>query len=297
MGSNGNTTELEVVNYDLLAARDTDEIQKLVQAATGRGIFFLDLRGPLAETAVADLKPILKAQRKFFAQPIEEKEVYSSDLPERGLVRLFILSPSCNCMHILTFYRYEEFDHASAETLLVCPPIQPLGLPNLIVNIQLSREEEVDGTLKIPKDLQPVTEKLKNVSSFSDTAMRDLVSILSTTLSPPVPTGAINNPSKPGKSNLTLGLASAPAGTDLIPSHADSGIITILYYDTPTLEILEPVTQEWEVVQPVEGLHVVYVGQALQALSNGRLVAALHRVKQPKDSTAMVVYLLHPGEE
>ncbi|KAG2025204.1 hypothetical protein GB937_002965 [Aspergillus fischeri] len=57
----------------------------------------------------------------------------------------------------------------------------------------------------------------------------------------------------------------------------------------------EPTTGDWELVQPIDGLYVVYVGQELQKLSQGRHNAALHWVKQPKDSAALVVYLLHSG--
>jgi hypothetical protein len=42
------TTELEVVIYERLSARENNKIKKLVYAATTCGIFFFDTNGPSA---------------------------------------------------------------------------------------------------------------------------------------------------------------------------------------------------------------------------------------------------------
>jgi isopenicillin N synthase-like dioxygenase len=78
------TTELEVVNYERLSARDKNEIKKLVHAATTRGIFFLDTNGPSAAQVTADIPQILNAQRKFFDLPLQEKRAFETSVPERG---------------------------------------------------------------------------------------------------------------------------------------------------------------------------------------------------------------------
>lgn len=127
--------------------------------------------------------------------------------------------------------------------------------------------------------------------------MRDMFRILCTFVDPPIPTAVADDPYKHSYTNLTLGRSLESVGEDLIPEHADSGILTILYYDLPSLEILEPTTKEWEVVQPRPGLQAVYIGQHFQASSNGRFKAALHRVVQPEYGAALVVYLLHPQLE
>lgn len=77
-------TELEVVDYELLRARDQKEIEKLIQAATTRGIFFLDLTGPSAAKVRFDIPHIIDAQRNFFDRPLNEKQVFESPVPERG---------------------------------------------------------------------------------------------------------------------------------------------------------------------------------------------------------------------
>lgn len=133
--------------------------------------------------------------------------------------------------------------------------------------------------------------------SFSDVVLRDIFKLLCTSLDPPAPTSAVSNPKNPGKSNLGLGLAAAPMGTSLMSSHADDGILTILYYDVPFLEILEPASQEWKLVEVVEGLQVVNVGEDFRKLSGGRLKAALHRVTQAEGENHLIIYYLHLGSD
>lgn len=86
MGPKGttNTMRLEVLSYERLKARDDDEISKLVRICSNAGMFFLDLRGPSTKEVLADMPPIIAAQRNFFAQSSESKLAYASDLPSRG---------------------------------------------------------------------------------------------------------------------------------------------------------------------------------------------------------------------
>lgn len=133
--------------------------------------------------------------------------------------------------------------------------------------------------------------------SFSDAVLRDIFTLLCESLDPPAPTTAVRDPKKPGKSNLGLGLAAAPAGTALMSSHADDGILTILYYDVPFLEVLEPTTQEWKAVEVIKGLHIVNIGESFRTISDGRLKAALHRVTQAEGDNNLIIYYLHQGSE
>ncbi len=75
---------LEVLSYERLKARDDDEIFKLVRICSKAGMFFLDLRGPSTKDFLADMPRIVAAQCNFFAQSLESKSAYASDLPSRG---------------------------------------------------------------------------------------------------------------------------------------------------------------------------------------------------------------------
>lgn len=75
---------LEVINYQHLLERDDNEIKRLVSICSNAGLFFLDLRGPEGKTLLADLQPIIDAQRNFFGQKPEMKAPYASPLDGRG---------------------------------------------------------------------------------------------------------------------------------------------------------------------------------------------------------------------
>lgn len=133
--------------------------------------------------------------------------------------------------------------------------------------------------------------------SFNDSVLRDLSTLLCTSLDPPVTVAAIKDPKNPGLSNLCLGLAAAPAGTPLLGSHLDEDMLTITYYDEPFLEVLDPISQEWSVVQVLENLPIVNVGDRFQEASNDRLHAPLHRVVQSSREINLIMYDLNEGVE
>ena len=88
MGSMGTapTMKLDVLSYERLAARDESEIQKMVDICSNEGIFFLDLTGPTTKASLANMGPVIDAQRDFFAESPDKKLVYADDSPNRGYV-------------------------------------------------------------------------------------------------------------------------------------------------------------------------------------------------------------------
>lgn len=112
---------------------------------------------------------------------------------------------------------------------------------------------------------------------------------------PIIPTADAEDPRTPSYTNLTLGYSLEEDGVELVPEHANSGLITLLYYNLPSLEILDPVSKEWDLVQPRANHQVVYIGKHLSAVSGGRFKAAAHRVVNPGAGTGRVAYLLHPN--
>lgn len=110
--------------------------------------------------------------------------------------------------------------------------------------LQLSREEQIQGNLSLPADLQAVKVRLANVVSFNDSVLRDIFTLLCKSLNPPIAVAAIKNPKNPELSNLCLSLAAASAGTPLLRSHLNEDMLTITYYDEPFLEVLDPTSEE-----------------------------------------------------
>ncbi|KAM0251901.1 hypothetical protein ACHAQJ_007963 [Trichoderma viride] len=242
---------MEIINYQRLLERDDNEIKRLVNICSNAGLFFLDLRGSSTKGLLADLQPIIDAQRKFFGQKPEMKMPYASPLDGRG---------------------YDSFDEIFVQRL------------------KLSREEQVQGKAALPKDLQAVETEVNNVSSRVDSILRDISTLLCQTLDPPIPTKVVDDPSSTGLSNLCLGISAAEAGTPVMGAHLDEDLLTITFYDEPFLEVMERQAQTWKQVDVMENLPIVNVGDRFQSFSNSRLHAPLHRVKQTPHEINLIMY-------
>ncbi|KAI0201863.1 hypothetical protein F4808DRAFT_424082 [Astrocystis sublimbata] len=246
--------QLETLSYERLKARDTVEAEKLVRVLSHQGLFFLDLSGPNTKQQLADLLPVIHAQRQFFTQPPEKKAPYLSNSDYHG---------------------YDCVDE-------IC--VQRLKLP---------REDQIRGKLDLPKDLQPVGDQLETVASFNDAILRDLSRLLCQTLDPAIPATVVEGMKGPGISHMCLGSATAPVGTSLMPSHIDSDLLTLTYYDEPFLEVQDRETQEWKAVDVCDNHPIVNVGGTFQKLSNGQLYTPWHRVKQSPRPIDLVMYDLY----
>lgn len=155
---------------------------------------------------------------------------------------------------------------------------------------QLSREEQIQSSLVLPKDLQTVETKVNNVSSRIDAILRDISTLLCQNLDPPIATKVVDDPSSTGLSNLCLGISAAKAGTPVMGEHLDEDLLTLTFYDEPFLEVLDRQAQTWKLVDVLEHLPIVNVGDRFQSFSDGRLHAPLHRVKQTPNQIDLIMY-------
>ncbi|KAL7932144.1 hypothetical protein V8C35DRAFT_308584 [Trichoderma chlorosporum] len=249
---------VEVIDYQRLLERDDNEIKRLVSICSNAGLFFLDLRGPENTALLADLQPIIRAQRNFFGQKPEMKMPYASPLDDRG---------------------YESFDEIFVQKL------------------KLMREEQIRSSLVLPKDLQGVETKINNVSSRIDAILRDISKMLCQNLDPPIATKDVDDPSSAGPSNLCLGISAAKAGAQVMEEHVDQDLLTLTFYDEPFLEVLDRQAQSWKLVDVFDNLPIVNVGTRFQSTSDGRLHAPLHRVKQTPNQIDLIMYDLYASTQ
>lgn len=164
-------------------------------------------------------------------------------------------------------------------------------------NLQLSREQQVRGELKLPADLQTVEAKVENVAAFIDAILRKLSEMLCNSFDPPNAAVNIVNTKSPGLSNLCLGLATATAGTELMSSHLDEDLLTITFYEESFLEVRDKVTGEWRLVEAFMNMPIVNIGETFQKVSNGRFHAPFHRVKQTKRQIDLIMYDLNDSPQ
>lgn len=81
-------------------------------------------------------------------------------------------------------------------------------------------------------------------------------------------------------------------------THTDTGMLTLLWCPQLSSQILDPRTNEWSWVEPVEGHVLVNVANTLQSMTRGRLHSCVHRVSQPTDRVEkrhMLSYYLRPA--
>lgn len=164
-------------------------------------------------------------------------------------------------------------------------------------NLQLSREQQVRGELKLPADLQTVEANVENVASSIDAILRKLSEMLCKSFDPSNNAVNIDNTKNPGLSNLCLGLATATAGTELMGSHLDEDLLTITFYDESFLEVQDKDTGEWKLVEAFMNMPLVNIGETFQKVSNGRFHAPFHRVKQTKRQIDLIMYDLNDSAE
>ena len=137
--------------------------------------------------------------------------------------------------------------------------------------------------------MHPVADKVASTSTFIDNLLRDLGMMTCTSMVPPVP-ALLDDPTKPGLSNLYLAISKASPGTFLMPSHLDDGFLTLTFYDEPFLEVLDRNTQEWKLVEVNNHMPIVSNGEEIQRNSNDRLYSPFHRVKQGEKEIDLIMF-------
>lgn len=164
-----------------------------------------------------------------------------------------------------------------------------------VQRLKLSREQHLSKTLRLPPNLQSVSNRISSLFTFNDTVLRQVARILITKASPPLEACKYSDPTNPGASNMCLGIASARAGTEILGDHLDEDILTITYYDEPFLEVQDRKTGEWSLVEVNEHMPIVNVGDELQKASKGKYYAPPYRVVQSPKEINLVMYDLNEG--
>lgn len=84
-------------------------------------------------------------------------------------------------------------------------------------------------------------------------------------------------------------------------AHTDAGTLTLLFVDTPGLQILSPKTNEWEYVAVKPGHAIVNVADTLRFVSKKRFRSILHRVVPPSGNQVehrySTAYFLRAGDD
>lgn len=257
--------QFETVDLARIAAGDPNETQKLHDAATYPGAFFLDLRG--YNQAILDAVPRLYALSDlYFQRPQEDKtKDVREDQPassDRGYK-----SSDCD----------ETFEFADDELFR--------------------------GDSRLPTILQAESGLVRDFNGLCHTAAISLVSSLSDSLGLKGDGRLELHHLQSDSSDTGLKLICEPSlatAADVVENkHTDSGTLTMLFYERLGLHVHLPKHDVWDFVAvPEPGCAFVTVADSLQRLSGGRFHSPLHRVTQPADGAEkryFLSYFLRPS--
>ncbi|KAF9887235.1 hypothetical protein FE257_010363 [Aspergillus nanangensis] len=281
--------DLHTVSMKKLQAGDAAEVQRLFEASSTKGVFYLDL---LSDES--DILPIIKAIRsvseELFELPQEEKCVYDVDK---------LTSRKCNGYKpVGRNYGGLEGQRDGFETYVI-PKNGIIGL-----------DDEAEFTR--PPIITAALPTLHAFTTAINRATQTIVHHLSEALAlPPADSLKYKHEMTTRSPDIIrlLKYQPQPASAQvLIPhaAHTDMGSLTFLFMSQPGLQIQSPREGEeggeWEWVRPPRAGHaVVNLGDSLSLLTNGVLRSCVHRVSQPLNRAMPTrysfAYMVRPADD
>ncbi|KAJ4148298.1 hypothetical protein LMH87_002775 [Akanthomyces muscarius] len=267
MNTNNKDASLVIINYDALANKDVEEIQKLVQACESVGMFYLDLGNSRMKDVYKGIPSLLRAGNAFFDLPAdcEEKNQSLREGMERGY-------------HAAKTFEYYE----------------------------IARDEYRQGRWTLPASLKPHEECITSTLHTLDRAIRTVLAELCNAVQVELPELS-DNPTAASDTALKLVHKPPvqEPGAVVQPWHTDFGLMTMMWYEEVTAQIAVydskgNRTEDWQAVPVVDGALLVNIADELEAKSRGRLRSTVHRAVTPPGPRKVrngLVYLLRPYKD
>lgn len=273
MNSLENNISLLAIDYNALRERDTEEIQKIMKAATELGFFYLKVDTEL------DPDPMFRLAERVFQIALGDKLVYEMD-GKNGV-----------------YYGYKSVGAMVTDKN---------GTPDTVEFWNISKDEIlVQNGNNYPKVILDAKDMVQNFMTKSHEIVLVILEILSINL-------GLNPLSLPNLHRLmessgdqlrltksTMYPIQRPNSPDVsLGAHTDFGSITVLFNRLYGLQVLTD-NAEWLYVRPLQGHAIVNLGDAMVKLSGNRLRSNTHRVvaapdlKQVTDRYS-VVYFSRP---
>ncbi|KAJ7982940.1 hypothetical protein DFH06DRAFT_712899 [Mycena polygramma] len=272
------THPLLVVDYSLLLAGDQAEIDKLWNAATNLGFWYLNNHGAdelaenmfqmAAETMLLPMEEKLKFEQGDGGNSFGYKAAGASPVDATG-------QPDT-----AEFINIAKDDALAwpQQARRAYPPTVNARMTDSIVPFVKKSMEVNDILLQIFNDrlgLPPdALKKRHTVAEYSGSETRVIKS-----LAPP------NSPLK-----VALG------------AHTDFGSLSFLHNRLGGLQVLVPGSEDWQYIKPLPGHAICNIGDALALFSGGILRSNIHRVVPPPGAQAQLerwslVYFTRPGND
>ncbi|GLB43791.1 putative clavaminate synthase-like protein [Lyophyllum shimeji] len=273
------THPLLVIDYELIKSRDQHEIDRLWEAATNLGFWYLKNHGVTEE-----VDGMFDMGAETMALPLEEKMKFEQG--DDG-ISFGYKAAGANAVDATGRLDTVEFTNVAKDDALAWPRVARRAYPST-VNARMEstiapfirKSLEINNTLldvlNNKLGLPPGTLLAKHpIEEFSGSEARVI-------RNPPTPT------SKGQPPKLAIG------------SHTDFGSLSFLHNRLGGLQVLVPGAETWQYVKPIPGHAICNLGDAMALFSGGILRSNLHRVVPPPGAQSAherwsLVYFTRPG--
>ncbi|KLO18729.1 Clavaminate synthase-like protein [Schizopora paradoxa] len=281
---------LPVVDFDLLKNEDFEETEKLWDAATKLGFWYLKNHG-----AGDEADGMFAMGEETMDLPLEEKLKFSSGVTGGSFG---YKAAGLNVTDDKGTPDTAEFLNVAKDDILSYPTITHRSYPDAVQRrMDDVLKPFVDKSLDVTCTVLRVFEKklgLQEGSLLRRHAIGD-------------PSGSearcIRNPGKTRPTIISEGKVIEAPDKLALGAHTDFGSLSFLHHNKlGGLQVLAPGTSTWHYVKPIQGHAICNVGDALTIFSGGILRSALHRVLPAPGEQAFftrwsVVFFLRPGAD
>jgi len=269
------THPLLIIDFDLLRAGDAAEIDRLWEAATSIGFWYLKNHG-----ADMEVNAMFDVGAEFMALPLEEKMKFES---EGGFG---YKKAGAHAVDATGKPDTGEFLDISKDDVLAFPkvahrtyPAQTMAAMGTIVRPFVRKSVEVNNAI-----IRIFNAKL----GLSEGTLEQLHSDEEHSASG---TRVIRVPPMAGQ---------AFADQPMLGSHTDFGSLSFLHNRLGGLQVLPPGHTEWSYIKSLPGHAICNIGDALAIFSGGILQSNIHRVVPPPGDQGeherwSIVFFTRPG--
>ncbi|KAI0751878.1 Clavaminate synthase-like protein [Daedaleopsis nitida] len=271
------TYPLVVVDFQLIQAGDVDEINRLFDAATTIGFWYLKNHG-IGE----EVDPMFDMGRETIALPLDEKLKY--EMGDQGS-SFGYKKAGANIMDSQGTRDVTEFVNVSRDDALAWPASVHRTYPSTI-------------NVRMESTVRPFVQKAVAINNT-------LIDVLNDKLGLPKGTLAAFHKVEEHSGCIARVIRAPPVvGVPeklFLTAHTDYGSLSLLFNRLGGLQVLPPDTDQWYYVQPIPGLAICNIGDALNIFSGGILRSNIHRVIPPPKEQAQyerwsLVFFTRPND-
>ncbi|EPT01048.1 hypothetical protein FOMPIDRAFT_44858 [Fomitopsis schrenkii] len=253
------THPLLVIDYRRVKDGDKDEIEKLWNAATQLGFWYLKNHGVDAE-----VDGMFDMGLETMALPMDEKMAHEQG--DDG-ASFGYKAAGTNAVDEKGNLDSTEFINVSKDDALAFPNVVHRAYPSTVV-------------ARMNSTIRPFIEKSVEVNNT-------LINTLNAELGLPEGTLAqLHNPEEQSRCVARVIRAPPKPGPideqkAMLSAHTDFGSLSFLHNRLGGLQVLAPGTDKWQYIKPVPGHAICNIGDSLTIFSGGILRSNMHRVVPP----------------